>query len=49
MEIRGKGKVQSRAPGIFKKTFIVKSGEGVEPRAGFCVYDDDCDNNHYHP
>ena len=35
--------------GFFKKTFIVKSGEGVEPRAGFRVYDDDCDNNHYHP
>ena len=34
---------------IFFKSFIMKRGEGVELREGFCVYDDDCDNNHYHP
>lgn len=34
---------------FFFKSFIMKRGEGVELREGFCVYDDDCDNNHYHP
>ena len=34
---------------FFFMSFIVKRGVGVELREGFLVYDDDCDNNHYHP
>ena len=46
---QGKVKSAKQSTWGFLKSFIVKRGEGEEPREGFRVYDDDCDNDHYHP